>query len=197
MPRGRSAPAGGPPASRCPDRCYVVGSGNAFRKHGPRWHCGCGRLSCVSTAESSSTHRRDVADERLTGPSRTTAPDAERTAVGPPEPVHEGRTSGVPRHRTHGSDILPGRGRRKPLSGAARRCCTEPGLSAREGQMMRRLVQRTALSALAALAALTLASVPSLGVAAAEREPGTFTGRGFEACSAPSSETMDAWLASP
>lgn len=58
--------------------------------------------------------------------------------------------------------------------------------------MMRRLVQRAALSALAALAALTLASVPSLGVAAAEREPGTFTGRGFEACSAPSSETMDA-----
>jgi len=55
-----------------------------------------------------------------------------------------------------------------------------------------------ALQRCAALAALAvLAPVFSLGVAAAEPEPGFFTGKGFDACSAPSSATMDAWLASP
>jgi hypothetical protein len=42
-----------------------------------------------------------------------------------------------------------------------------------------------------------LATTSSVGVAAADRAPETFTGTGFDACTAPSSATMDAWLASP
>lgn len=38
---------------------------------------------------------------------------------------------------------------------------------------------------------------PVAGVAAVAPEPGTYRGEGFDACSAPSSATMQAWLASP
>jgi hypothetical protein len=40
-------------------------------------------------------------------------------------------------------------------------------------------------------------SAPVAQVAAATPEPGTYRGEGFDACSAPSSATMQAWLASP
>ncbi|HET6875991.1 MAG TPA: glycoside hydrolase domain-containing protein [Jatrophihabitans sp.] len=46
-------------------------------------------------------------------------------------------------------------------------------------------------------AAVLSAPAPSLGVAAASPSPGRFTGLGFDACSAPDSAAMDAWLASP
>ncbi|MFC4785946.1 glycoside hydrolase domain-containing protein [Nocardioides sp. MAHUQ-72] len=39
--------------------------------------------------------------------------------------------------------------------------------------------------------------MPATAATAAEGEPGTFTGEAFDACSAPASSTMDAWLASP
>jgi hypothetical protein len=61
-----------------------------------------------------------------------------------------------------------------------------------------RTVLRCAALLLLVAAALP-APVPSRAVAAAAAQaaPGAFTGKGFDACSAPSSETMDAWLASP
>jgi Domain of unknown function (DUF1906)/FG-GAP-like repeat len=43
----------------------------------------------------------------------------------------------------------------------------------------------------------TSASAPPPRAAAAQSAPGTFTGQGFDACSAPTTERMDAWLASP
>ena len=61
-------------------------------------------------------------------------------------------------------------------------------------------VRRAGLGVLVALAGLTiggLALVASPGATPAKPEPGTFTGKGFDACSAPSSATMDAWLSSP
>jgi hypothetical protein len=58
-------------------------------------------------------------------------------------------------------------------------------------------IPRRRWAALLAGALALLAAMPSSGVMAAEREPDTFTGEGFDACSAPSSSTMDAWLASP
>ena len=60
---------------------------------------------------------------------------------------------------------------------------------------MRFLRRCAVLSVLAALA--VLAPVSWHGVAAGEPDPGTFAGKGFDACTAPSSATMDAWLASP
>jgi hypothetical protein len=56
---------------------------------------------------------------------------------------------------------------------------------------MRKLLRGGALAAVAALT--MLAPVP----ASAAPAPETFTGLGFDACSAPASATMDAWLASP
>jgi hypothetical protein len=41
------------------------------------------------------------------------------------------------------------------------------------------------------------APVSARAAAALQAVPGTFTGTGFDACSAPTSESMDAWLASP
>ena len=40
-------------------------------------------------------------------------------------------------------------------------------------------------------------AVPVAGVTALAPEPGTYRGEGFDACTAPSSATMQAWLASP
>jgi len=60
---------------------------------------------------------------------------------------------------------------------------------------MRALVRCGALSILAVL--FLLAPVPASGVAAAQPAPASFTGLGFDACTAPSSAAMDAWLASP
>lgn len=60
---------------------------------------------------------------------------------------------------------------------------------------MRGLLRSGVLSVLAVLA--LLAPVAAAGVAAAAPAPASFTGRGFDACSAPSSAAMDAWLASP
>jgi hypothetical protein len=45
--------------------------------------------------------------------------------------------------------------------------------------------------------AMMCAPMRASSVAEAEPAPGTFTGPGFDACSAPTSRTMDAWLASP
>jgi hypothetical protein len=44
---------------------------------------------------------------------------------------------------------------------------------------------------------VTLVSLAGAGPAVAAPEPGTFAGYGFDACTAPSSATMQAWLASP
>ena len=52
-------------------------------------------------------------------------------------------------------------------------------------------------AALLAVGALLLAAMPSSGAVAEPPAPGTYLGNGFDACSAPSSSTMDAWLASP
>jgi hypothetical protein len=53
-------------------------------------------------------------------------------------------------------------------------------------------------AALVAAAALgVLAPGPGLVAAVAQPAPGTFAGQGFDACTAPSSAAMDAWLASP
>lgn len=60
---------------------------------------------------------------------------------------------------------------------------------------MRRFVRCAALPMLLTLA--VLAPMPSRGVPAGQPAPGTFTGNGFDACTAPTSQTMDAWLASP
>lgn len=60
---------------------------------------------------------------------------------------------------------------------------------------MRALVRCGVLFVLAVLA--LLAPVPASGVAAAAPAPASFTGLGFDACTAPSSAAMDAWLASP
>jgi Domain of unknown function (DUF1906)/FG-GAP-like repeat len=54
------------------------------------------------------------------------------------------------------------------------------------------------LSLRAGVVATTVAVVAVIGAAPAEAaEPGTFSGSGFDACTAPSSATMQAWLASP
>ena len=52
-------------------------------------------------------------------------------------------------------------------------------------------------AALLAVGALLLAAMPSSGAVAEPPAPGTYLGNGFDACSAPSSSTMDTWLASP
>jgi hypothetical protein len=59
------------------------------------------------------------------------------------------------------------------------------------------MLRRAALSVLVVLAMLVPAPRPSLGAEAVQPAPGTFEGKGFDACSAPSSASMDAWLASP
>jgi hypothetical protein len=64
-----------------------------------------------------------------------------------------------------------------------------------ERRHRRRTILVRALAALVAAVPLALA-VPAAG-AAADAQPGTFTGYGFDACTAPSSATMTAWLASP
>jgi hypothetical protein len=61
-----------------------------------------------------------------------------------------------------------------------------------EGVDMNRSVRATAGAAATTLISLTLAAP-----AVAAPEPGTFAGYGFDACTAPSSATMQAWLASP
>ncbi|RZU54613.1 VCBS repeat protein [Krasilnikovia cinnamomea] len=48
-----------------------------------------------------------------------------------------------------------------------------------------------------AIAATVFGTVGAAPPAAAAPAPGTFTGYGFDTCTAPSSATMDAWLASP
>src|SRR3954447_7579885 len=60
---------------------------------------------------------------------------------------------------------------------------------------MRAVLRRVSMSLL--LVAATLLAVPSAAAAPAQPAPGTFTGLGFDACTAPSGATMDAWLASP
>jgi hypothetical protein len=60
---------------------------------------------------------------------------------------------------------------------------------------MRPVLRTAALSVLVTLAMLS--PLPSLGVAEAQPAPGAFTGEGFDACSAPSSGSMDSWLAAP
>ena len=60
---------------------------------------------------------------------------------------------------------------------------------------MRTLWRCAALPLLVTL--ITCAPASALSVAATRPAPGTFAGRGFDACSAPDSSTMDAWLASP
>lgn len=60
---------------------------------------------------------------------------------------------------------------------------------------MRTLLRTAALSVLAA--SVVLAPARSVSAATAQPAPGTFTGTGFDACTAPTSQTMDAWLASP
>jgi hypothetical protein len=57
---------------------------------------------------------------------------------------------------------------------------------------MRKLLR---CAALCLLAPLGISVAPSSAMAAAH--PGTFQGAGFDACTAPSSASMDAWLASP
>ena len=52
-------------------------------------------------------------------------------------------------------------------------------------------------AALLAVGALLLAAMPSSGAVAEPPAPGTYLGNGFDACSAPSSSTMNTWLASP
>src|SRR3954451_22315281 len=61
----------------------------------------------------------------------------------------------------------------------------------------RRLPARLLSATAAALcaAAVTLIATPVAAVAAPA--PGTFTGSGFDACTAPADATMDAWLGSP
>jgi hypothetical protein len=58
---------------------------------------------------------------------------------------------------------------------------------------MRPALRFCLLSVLLALAMI----VPAPLATAAQPAPGSYTGKGFDACSAPSSATMDAWLASP
>lgn len=60
---------------------------------------------------------------------------------------------------------------------------------------MGNLVRCGALSTLALL--WMFAMLPASGTAAAQPAPGSFTGLGFDACSAPGSAAMDAWLSSP
>jgi hypothetical protein len=49
----------------------------------------------------------------------------------------------------------------------------------------------------AAVAALPLSATAPAAALAAEPQPGTFTGYGFDACTAPSAAAMQAWLTSP
>src|SRR5881409_1869090 len=56
---------------------------------------------------------------------------------------------------------------------------------------MPRFVRRAALAFLTAVGLFTI--VPAVAATA----PGTYTGYGFDACSAPSSASLDAWAASP
>lgn len=60
---------------------------------------------------------------------------------------------------------------------------------------MRAILRRVPLSLV--LVAATLVALPSTGAASAPPAPGSVTGLGFDACSAPTSTAMDAWLASP
>ena len=55
---------------------------------------------------------------------------------------------------------------------------------------------RATVAAMAAVA-VSLAGAPPAVASAAAAEPGTFLGYGFDACTAPSSAAMQAWLASP
>ncbi len=59
---------------------------------------------------------------------------------------------------------------------------------------MKRLLRALALPMITALTLMGVATAPA---AAATAEPGTYTGSGFDACSAPTSARMDSWLASP
>ncbi|HEY3007401.1 MAG TPA: hypothetical protein VGJ63_04965, partial [Micromonosporaceae bacterium] len=56
-----------------------------------------------------------------------------------------------------------------------------------------------AVVAVLSVVAVWMASVPAsvASQAAAAAAPGTFVGYGFDACTAPSSAAMQAWLASP
>ncbi|MEV0840341.1 glycoside hydrolase domain-containing protein [Actinocatenispora sera] len=59
-----------------------------------------------------------------------------------------------------------------------------------------RILASLAVVAVAETAALTVGSAPQRALAASPA-PGSFTGQGFDACSAPSSTAMQAWAASP
>ncbi|WP_195908901.1 glycoside hydrolase domain-containing protein [Microlunatus sp. Gsoil 973] len=58
-------------------------------------------------------------------------------------------------------------------------------------------MRRTSGWLLALMLALIMVGLVPPRAAAADRAPGTYTGPGFDACTAPSSAAMDAWLASP
>jgi hypothetical protein len=59
------------------------------------------------------------------------------------------------------------------------------------------MMRRTSGWVLALVLALIMVGLVPPRAAAAGRAPGKYTGKGFDACSAPSSAAMDAWLASP
>jgi glycoside hydrolase-like protein/VCBS repeat protein len=58
-------------------------------------------------------------------------------------------------------------------------------------------VPRAALAALLVLSMTLSGATPAHATLAADPHPGTFNGYGFDACTAPSSASMQAWLASP
>lgn len=77
-------------------------------------------------------------------------------------------------------------------------CCTGREIvRSDEGEAESGLLRRRGAALLTVGALVLLAAMPASGATAEVREPGTYLGQGVDACSAPSSSTTDAWLASP